>query len=319
MSLSVTFLGTAASRPTVERNVSALAVAREGETFLFDCGEGTQRQMMRYGVSFTLADIFVTHLHTDHFLGIAGLLRTMSLQGRTEPMRLWGPRGGARLLQRMETLGADRLAFPVEIAELAPGEAVQRRGFRIFPFPVDHKGASAVGWVLAEEQRLGRFDPERARALGIPEGPLWGRIHKGEAVTLDDGRVVQPAELVGGARPGRTLVYSGDTRPCAATIEAAHGADLLVHEATFAEEESARAVETGHSTAREAASVARLAGVRRLVLTHLSARYSVDTRDLDRESRAVFAASSIARDGLQVDVPYRSEELAGAPANAEAG
>ena len=305
MSLTLTLLGTAAARPTVERNVSALAVAREGETFLFDCGEGTQRQMMRYGISFTLGDIFVTHLHTDHFLGIAGLLRTLGLQGRTEAMRLWCPRGGARLLQRMESVGGDRLGFPVEITELAPGDAVQRRGFRIFPFPVEHRGAQAVGWVLAEEERLGRFDPDRARALGIPEGPLWGRIHRGESVTLDDGRVVPASELVGAPRPGRVLVYTGDTRPCAATVQAAHGADLLVHEATFAEEEAARAAETGHSTAREAAEVARLAGVRRLVLTHLSARYSGDTRDLDREARAVFAASTVARDGMQIEVPYR--------------
>ena len=316
MPLTVGSLGTAASRRTVERNGSSIALVRERETLLINCGEGTQRQMMRYGVSFTLSDIFVTHLHTDHFLGIAGLLRTLGLQGRTEPMRLWGPRGGGRLLQRMETLGADRLGFPVEITELAPGDAVRRRGFRIFPYPVEHKGTAAVGWVLAEEERLGRFDPERARELGIPEGPLWGRLHRGEPVTLDDGRVVQPSELVGAARPGRTLVYTGDTRPCAATVEVAHGADLLIHEATFAEEEAQRAAETGHSTAREAAEVARLAGVQRLVLTHLSARYSVDTRDLDRESRAVFAASSIARDGMQVEVPYRSEKsdeaLAGA-------
>lgn len=305
MSLTIRFLGTAASRPTVERNVAAVAVVREGETFLFDCGEGTQRQMMRYGVSFNVADIFFSHFHADHFLGVVGLMRTMGLQGRTEALRLWGPRGAVRLLQRAESFGAERLGFPIEIAELAPGDAVQRAGYRIAPFPVEHRGAQAVGWMLDEEARLGRFNPDRARELGIPEGPLWGRIHRGESVTLPDGRTIAAAELVGETRPGRRVLYTGDTRPCAGTLDAARDADLLIHEATFAEEEAARAVETGHSTAREAARLAAEAGVRRLVLTHVSARYSRDPGVLEREARQLFAASTVARDGLEVDVPYR--------------
>lgn len=310
MSLTLRFLGTAASRPTVERNVAGLAVVREGETFLFDCGEGTQRQMMRYGISFNVGDIFFSHFHADHFLGVVGLMRTMGLQGRTEPLRLWGPRGAVRLLQRAESFGAERLGFPVETRELAPGEAVRRSGYRIEAFPVDHRGAQAVGWMLDEEERLGRFNPELARAMGIPEGPLWGRIHRGESVTLDDGRVVAPAELVGATRPGRRVVYTGDTRPCAGTLEAARGADVLVHEATFADEEAERAVETGHSTAREAARVAAEAGVRRLLLTHLSARYSRDSGILEREARELFPATTVARDGMEVDVPFRDAEPA---------
>lgn len=314
MSLSLTFLGTAASRPTVERGTSALALTREGETLLFDCGEGTQRQMMRYGTTFALDDIFVTHWHHDHFLGIAGLLRTFSLNGRAEPLRIWGPRGGTKVVRAMEALGHDRLTYPIEVTELADGDALERTAYTIKAFAVQHRGTPALGYALVEHTRLGRFDPERARALGVPEGPMWGRIHRGEPVTLEDGRVVTPAELVGPTRPGRTVVLTGDTRPCAATIEAARGADLLVHEATFGDDEATRAKETGHSTASEAAAVARDAGVRRLLLTHVSARYSWNPSDLEREARAVFAASSFARDGMTVEVPYRETADEAAPA-----
>ncbi|MHB1073606.1 MAG: ribonuclease Z [Gemmatimonadaceae bacterium] len=307
MSLAIRLLGTSASRPTVERNVASAAIVREGETLLFDCGEGTQRQMMRYGVSFNLGDIFFTHFHADHLIGVIGLMRTMALQGRTEPLRLWGPRGATRWLKRAESFGADRLTFPVDVRELAPEERVARAGYAILPFPVEHGGAIAVGYALAEEERKGRFNPELARALGIPEGPLWGRIHRGEAVTLDDGRVIEPRVLVGDRRPGRTIVLTGDTRPCAATIEIARGADLLVHESTFGEEEAERARDTGHSTAREAAEVARAAGVARLVLTHFSARYSRDAGELEREARAVFPGTIAGKDGFELEVPFRTE------------
>ena len=307
MSLTVRLLGTSASRPTVERNVASTALVREGETLLFDCGEGTQRQMMRYGVSFSLADLFFTHFHADHVIGVIGLMRTMSLQGRTEPLRLWGPRGASRMLKRAEDFGMDRLTFSLEICELEPGQRVARKDYAIVPFPVDHRGARAVGYALEEEDRKGRFNPERARELGVPEGPLWGEIHRGRAVTLDDGRVIEPSVLVGAPRPGRRVVITGDTRPCAATIDAARGADLLIHEATFGEEEAARAVETGHSTAREAAVVAREAGVGTLVLTHFSARYSRDAAELGKEARESFEGSVVVgRDGLEVEVPYKA-------------
>jgi ribonuclease Z len=310
MSLSVRFLGTSASRPTVERNVSAIAVIREGETLMFDCGEGTQRQMMRYAISFVLGDIFFTHFHTDHVLGVIGLMRTMQLQGRTEPLRVWGPRGAARVLQRAEVFNSDRLGYPVAITELEPGVPVARSGYSILPFAVSHHGVAALGYALIEEIRLGRFHPERARELGVPEGPLWGQLHRGRSVVLPDGRTISPSDLVGPARPGRRVVVTGDTRPCEATVDAARGADLLIHEATFSEEEAARAVETGHSTAREAALVAEQAGVRRLVLTHLSARYTRDTSDLERDAKAVFANTVIARDGMEIDVEFADEAAA---------
>src|SRR5215213_9956373 len=246
MSLTLRFLGTSASRPTVERNVSSIALVREGETLLFDCGEGTQRQMMRYGVAFSLRDIFFTHFHADHVIGVIGLMRTMALQGRTDPLRLWGPKGAGRHLKRAEQFGVDRLTFDVDIRELDHREKVKRKDFAIVPFAVEHGPGPAMGYALVEDDRKGRFDPERARVIGIPEGPLWGRIHRGEAVTLDDGRVVEARVLVGAKRPGRKIVISGDTRPSDTTVEVAAGADLLVHEATFGDEEAERAAETGH-------------------------------------------------------------------------
>ncbi len=304
MSLALRFLGTSASRPTVERNVASVAVVREGETLMFDCGEGTQRQMMRYGISFALDDIFFTHFHTDHVIGVIGLMRTLALQGRTEPLRLWGPRGAKRMLKRAEEFGFDRLTFPLQISEIEPGARLARKGYAVVAVAVDHGGSASLGYVVEEDIRKGRFHPDRAREMGIPEGPLWGRIHRGEEVTLDDGRLVQPSELVGEPRPGRKVVITGDTRPCDGTIEMSRGADLLVHEATFGAEEAERAAETGHSTAAEAAEVARSAGVRRLALTHVSARYSRDTGELEREARTIFPETLMARDGMEIDVPF---------------
>lgn len=305
MSLSVHFLGTSASRPTVERSVSALAVVREGETMLVDCGEGTQRQMMRYGIGFSFTDIFFTHFHADHVVGVIGLLRTLALQGRADPVHLWGPAGAERVLSRAVSFGFDRLSFPVEITELPADARIRRNGYEIRAFPVSHGPSKAVGYAFVEAERKGRFDPAEAARLGVPEGPLWGQLHRGLTVTLPDGRTVSPETIVGDRRPGRLLVVTGDTRPCEATVEASRDADLLVHEATFGEEEAARARETGHSTAREAAEVARAAGARHLALTHFSARYSRDASDLEREAKAVFRDVTIAKDGLEIEVPYR--------------
>ncbi len=287
----------------MERNVSSLVVVREGETLLFDCGEGTQRQMMRYGVSFALGDVFFTHFHADHLLGIIGLIRTLGLQGHTAPMRLFGPRGAKRMLQAALSLGVERSLFEIETVELEPGASLDRGDYRLDVFAADHGGA-ALGYALVEQERHGLFDPAAARAAGVPEGPLWGQLQRGKTVTLPDGREVVPDGIVGTRRPGRRLVYSGDTRPCQATIDAARGADLLIHEATFGDEEQDRAQETGHSTARQAAEVARQAGARRLLLTHLSARYSRDSDALLAEAREVFPETAVARDGMNVDVPY---------------
>ena len=307
--MSVRFLGTSASRPTVERNVASIAVEREGETLLFDCGEGTQRQMMRYHVSFALSDVFFTHMHADHVIGIIGLMRTMALQGRSEPLHLWGPRGASRVLRRAEQFGFDRLSFEVAIQELDPQQRVVRDGYSIVPYGVDHRGSASLGYALVEEQRKGRFNPDVARQLGIPEGPLWGQVHRGQSVTLPDGRIVEPSVLVGPQRPGRKIVITGDTRPCSGTSEIAREADLLIHEATFGDEEADRAAETGHSTAREAATIARQADVRRLALTHFSARYSRDASELEREAKQVFGNVTLARDGMELIVNYADAEM----------
>jgi ribonuclease Z len=289
--------------------VSGLAIHREGETLLFECGEGTQRQMMRYGVSFALSEIFFTHFHADHFLGVIGLIRTLGLQGRPEPLFLYGPKGAKKVLSTALTLGVERVPFPVEITEVKAGDTVKgglgtRDGYDICAFPTEHGGGPSLGYILKEHVRRGRFDVDKARAMEIPEGPLWGKLTKGEAIQLSNGQTVQPSDLVGAARPGRLVAFTGDTRPCAATVDAAQGADLLIHEATFGEEERDRARDTGHATAKEAAQVALAAKAKRLVLSHISARYSISADDLVREAREVFPNVSVAKDGLELDIPF---------------
>jgi ribonuclease Z len=301
----ITFLGTAAARPTINRNVSSVVLQREGELIMFDCGEGTQRQMMRYGSGFAVQDIFFSHLHGDHFLGVIGLLRTMGLQDRAEPIHLWTPKGTETTLRQAVELGVDRVPFEVAIHPLEPDEEIARGPYSVIPFRVSHKGRS-LGYAVVEHERLGRFDPETARRLGVPEGPMWGTLHRGEPVLVGE-RTVRPDEVVGPSRPGRRVVYTGDTRPCTRTREIAKGADLLIHEATFGSDEVARAQATGHSTARDAAQVARDAGVRRLVLTHFSPRYADDARALEQEARAIFPETVAAHDGMVVEVPYRDE------------
>jgi ribonuclease Z len=304
--LSVTFLGTSAARPTVERGVTSLAIKREGETLMFDCGEGTQRQMMKYGVSFALSEIFFTHFHADHYLGVIGLLRTLSLQERTEPMYLYGPPGAEQLLSDAISIGVERTSFAVEIQEIRAGDRLVRDEYDIEVFDVEH-GRGAVGFALREHERLGRFDPERARDMGIPEGPLWGRIHRGEIVELPDGSSVDPLELVGPSRPGRLVAFTGDTAGCESVVSAAEGADVLIHEATFGEDEKDRARETSHATAIEAAQVALAARAKRLVLTHVSARYSANPKALLDEARSVFPETIVAKDGLEIEVPFADD------------
>ncbi len=301
--LTVTFLGTSAARPTVERNVSGLAVHREGETLLFECGEGTQRQMMRYGTSFALSEIFFTHFHADHFLGVIGLIRTLGLQGRPEPLLLYGPKGAKKILAEAMKLGVERVPFPIEITELKPGDAVKKADYEIQAFTTEHGGVS-IGYALREHERRGRFDVEKAKAAGIPEGPLWGKLSKGESIELPNGQKLTADGFVGPTRAGRTVVFTGDTRPSASVVDASKGADLLIHEATFGEEEKDRAKDTGHSTAKEAAQVALAAGVKKLMMCHVSARYSMSADELVREAREVFPNASVAKDGMEVDVPF---------------
>jgi ribonuclease Z len=304
--IRVIFLGTAASRPTVGRNVSSILIAREGELLMFDCGEGTQRQMMRFATGFTVNDVFFTHMHADHFLGIIGLLRTMGLQGRTEPMRLFGPIGARDILHEAVHLGVERVPFEIDIIELEQDAILRRDGYDIVAYRTQH-GIRSLGFALIEHERLGRFDVARARELGVPEGPLFGKLHRGQAIEFD-GRRVDPSDVVGAPRPGRRIIYTGDSRPCKRTVELSAQADLLIHDATFGEEEAERAAQTGHSTAREAADVARRAGALRLALTHISSRYADDPRALEREAKHVFKLAFVAQDGMQIEVPFRDAE-----------
>jgi ribonuclease Z len=260
---------------------------------------------MRYGSGFNLRDIFITHIHADHFLGVIGLLRTMGLQDRTEPIDLWTPSGTEPTLRQAVGLGVERVPFEVAIRGLEHGQEIDRGEYAIVPFRTSHKG-HCLGYALVERERLGRFDPEEARRLGVPEGPMWGRLHRGETVEVE-GRTIGPEQVVGPTRPGRKVVYTGDTRASAGVREAALGADLLIHEATFGAEDAERARATGHATARDAALLAGQAGVRRLVLTHFSPRYADDPRALEREARDVFPQTVLAFDGLSLDIPYRED------------
>ncbi len=295
MDLSVVFAGTAGSVPTARRGLPATLIRRGGERILVDCGEGTQRQLIR---SVGLADldaVFITHLHADHWLGLPGMVKSFELRDRERPLTVHGPPGVRQALDLLRpVLGRPR--FGLTVRELEPWEEVERDGYRIAAVPVRHRG-TAYGYALVEDARPGRFDAELAAARGVRPGPDFGRLQRGEAV---DG--VDPAEVVGPARAGRRIVLSGDTAPCQTLLAAAHEADVLVHEATFVDEDLDRARETSHSTARQAAEVARDAGARLLCLTHLSPRSTAgDVRD---EARATFANAVVPRDFDVVEVPF---------------
>jgi ribonuclease Z len=299
--LDVVFLGTAGSMPTARRAPSATLVRRGGERLLFDCGEGTQRQLLRSDVGLVdLQEIFLTHFHADHFLGLPGMLKTFGLRGREVPLTLYGPRGLDELLNTLHRV-IGRLPYEVAVVELAADAVLPRDDYELRTFPVRH-GRDAIGYALVEDERPGRFDVATAEALGVPFGRERGALQAGEAVTLADGRVVTPEQVLGEARPGRKLVLTGDTAPSDTVAEVAAGADLLVHEATFCEDEAERARETEHSTAHEAARVAADAQVKLLALTHLSSRYGAG--EVEREARAVFPDTVVPRDFDLIHVPF---------------
>ncbi len=301
MDLDVVFLGTAGSTPTAQRAPAATLVRRGGERLLVDCAEGTQRQLLRSSVGLPdLEDVLLTHFHADHYLGLPGMLKTFSLRGREVPMTVHGPQGLGDLFAALRRL-TGRLSFELHLVELAPGDRIERDGYAIEAFAVEHR-VRAVGYSLVEESRPGRFDDEAADRLGVPFGPERGRLQRGEAVTLADGRVVEPGELVGEPRGGRKVVLAGDSAPSEHVVAAAAGADLLVHEATFCAEEEDRARETSHSTAADAAAVALAAGVRLLALNHLSNRYFGS--EVAREAQAIFPDTVVPRDFDVVDLPF---------------
>ncbi len=302
MDLDIVFLGTAASGPSAGRAPTATLLRRGGDRLLVDCAEGTQRQLMRSVLGLPdLPEVLLTHFHADHYLGLPGMLKTFSLRQREEPLTLYGPPGLRELYRDLGRL-IGRLSYPVELEELRAGDTLERDGYRVLVFPVHH-GVSAVGYALVEDDRPGRFDVEAADALGVPNGPERGALQRGESITLADGRVLTPDAVLGGARPGRRIVLSGDTAPTETVRVLAEDADVLVHEATFAEDERERAGETLHSTARQAAELAREAGVRLLALTHVSPRYA--GWELAQEAESVFKPTVVPRDFDVIEVPFR--------------
>lgn len=299
MDLDVVFLGTAGSAPSARRALPATLIRRGGDKLLFDCGEGTQRQLLRSVGLVDLEDVFLTHFHVDHFLGLPGMIKSFSLRGREAPLTIYGPSGLKELFDVLKPV-VGRNTFRIHLEELAPNEEIERDGYRIACFEVRHR-VRAYGYALIEDDRPGRFDEARARELGVTPGPDFGRLQHGETVTGSEGPVA-PDRVVGEARRGRTVVLTGDTAPCDMTRAVAHRADLLVHEATFSSDERERAYETGHSTARQAAEVAAESEVEMLALTHVSLRYGGG--ELRDEAREVFRNTIVPRDFDRVEIPF---------------
>ena len=295
MDLSVFFAGTGGSVPTARRGLPAILVRRGGDRMLFDCGEGTQRQLLSSVGLMDLTEVFLSHFHADHWLGLPGMLKTFDLRDRERPLTVYGPPGLRALLTAMLRL-AGRVRYELSMVELEPGDEVRGDGYRIAPVAASHRG-TALAYVLYEDERPGEFDRALAERLGLEFGPEFGRVARGEIV-----RGITREQVMGPPRPGRKLVLSGDTRPCDAIRIAAHRADLLVHEATFAEEEADRAAENGHSTGRQAATIAREAEVAMLALNHISTRHPPSViRD---EARDVFERTVVPRDFDTIEIPF---------------
>ncbi len=302
--MKVVTLGTGGAIPTVKRSLPATALIREGKMFLFDCGEGTQLQMRRAGIGFgRLATIFISHLHGDHLAGLPGLLMTMSLLSRDKPLQIIGPPGLKRFVKVTKETFRFHGEYELMVQETEGGLVDQGPGYRVEACPMDHS-IFALGYALLEEDRPGEFDLKQALELGIPEGPLFGQLQRGKSVSLADGRVIQPHLVLGRSRKGRKFVHALDTRPCPAVVRLAEDADLLVHDAMFAQELAEDARLMGHSTASGAAQVAKEAGVRQLLLSHISQRYK-DEKVLLQEAQLVFPQTVVARDLMRVQVPLR--------------
>jgi ribonuclease Z len=302
MDLQVVFLGTAGSIPTTQRALPAIAVKRKDELILFDCGEGAQRQMIRAKVAFhKKTKVFITHMHGDHVLGLPGLLQTMALLDRKRELEIYGPVGVKTYICAMEETVQFGRTFPIVVTEIAKeGTVCEEKEYRIETAKADHV-VNALAYALVEKSRPGRFNQERAKKLGVPEGPLWSKLQHGENIKLSGGKIVRPEDVLGKLRPGRKIVYTGDTRPTQALIKLAKNADLLIHEATLGDELKERADEDGHSTPSEAAEVAKKAKVKRLVLTHISARYK-SAETLLKQAKKIFKNVDVAEDFMRIEL-----------------
>ena len=299
MDLSVIFLGTGGSVPSARRSTASVLVARGGERLMFDCGEGTQRQMQRSLGLVQVDAIYLTHFHADHMLGLPGLLKSYDLTERELPLAVYGPPGLHDLFSILKPL-IGRLRFELKLTELASSDAVAGDGYEIQCFEAAHK-TRANGYALVESERPGRFDLEAAKRLGVPEGPAFAALQRGEEVQGSAGSV-RPQDVVGANRPGRTVVITGDTAPSPATVSAAADAELLIHDASFAEEEVQRAAETGHSTVGQAAAVGREAHVKMLALVHISSRYHVGK--VLEEAQDVYEPTVAPKDFDVIEIPF---------------
>lgn len=300
--MKVTFLGTSSARPTLHRNTSALVISYGPDAVLFDCGEGTQVRLMQSKVRPSkFKAICLSHFHGDHVNGLPGLLGTMGLNGRREALTLVGPKNTGKWLKTLRELNILTPSFPLKLVDHREEQVLQGAGWSVKTVPLIHR-IPTVGFRFDEDDLLGRFDLARARALGVPNGPLYGKLQRGEDVTLDDGRVVEAKDVVGPTRRGRRIAVITDTRPCERVISFAEGADLLIHEATYGEDEARQAHERFHSTAAQAAEIAKKAGVKQLVLTHFSSKY-VRVQPLLAQARAIFPNVRAARDLDEIILP----------------
>jgi ribonuclease Z len=305
MSIEITFLGTGGSWPSSERNVLSVGIRLDGQVILFDCGEGTQRQLMLSNLSFmSVSRVFISHFHGDHFLGLAGMMQSMALNDREDELYIYGPPGTIGFIKNLANAGYFGVNFPVIVEELEAGDHVRFDRFNVRPIVVDHS-VPTLGYILEEDERPGRFDRPKAEELGVPPGPLFKKLHEGEDVEVD-GRVVSSGDVVGPPRPGMKIVFSGDTRPVGSLTEAARGADVLIHEATMMDDLREKAHRYGHSTARDAAELARDAGVRYLFLVHLSPRYK-DPEPVLKEARAIFENSHVPDDLSEFMINYSDQ------------
>lgn len=301
--MDITFLGTSGSFPTVKRGLPAIALRRKGELLLFDCGEGTQRQMVLSKIRLSNEmKIFITHMHGDHVLGLPGLFQSMSLFDRKAPIRIFGPSGLYDFITAFKETVKFSLNFPIEVNEVDEGIICKEKEYSMEAVWVDH-AIPTLAYALTEKERPGIFYPEKAKSLGIVEGPLWSKLQHEKKITLPNGRVIASSQVVGPPRGGRKIVYSGDTRPCDAILRLAENANLLIYEATLDDSLSDKANETGHSTPSQGAKIAEEAHVKRLILTHISGRY-FSVNDLLEQARRIFSAADIAEDFMEVEVPY---------------
>lgn len=303
--LCITFLGTGGTLPTTNRNPSSIFINREGETMLFDCGEGTQQQMMRAKTGMKISSIFITHFHADHFLGIPGLIQTMSFNGRTEPLDIYGPTWTKQMVKLLRELGYYKLGFEINAHELEGGDIVDKGEYSIKAVTTEH-GVPSLGYVLEEKSRPGRFNREKAIELGVPAGHMFSKLQNGEHVTVN-GRMIKPSQVMGHRRPGRKVVYSGDTRPCDSIARESVGADLLIHDGTLADELRDWAIETKHSTTAEAAQIAKKANVLQLILTHFSSRYSENAEPLLHDAKVIFENVRLAEELMEIEIQLRDK------------